>query len=105
MLSLVLAFTRDVLWLTQNTRNARIFDYAFGFVLLWDPKGSVVATDANTPRRRYALAGLRGGALITRRGRGLTRKSFSRRVISHGWARMDTDKRIAPLAFASGVGS
>ncbi len=33
------------------------FDYAFGFVLLWDPKGSVVATDAFIPRRRSALAG------------------------------------------------
>ena len=40
-------------------RWARIdtdFDYVFDFVLLWEPKGSVVATDANVPRRRCALA-------------------------------------------------
>ena len=40
-------------------RWARIdtdFDYVFDFVLLWEPKGSVGATDANVPRRRCALA-------------------------------------------------
>ena len=42
------------------------FDYVFDFVLLWEPKGSVVATDANVPRRRCALAA--GCAECTRPG-------------------------------------
>ena len=39
--------------------NRTNLDYVFDFVLLWEPKGSVVATDANVPRRRYALAAIR----------------------------------------------
>ena len=35
----------------MNT-NTRIVDYACGFILLWEDKPSVVATDANAPRRR-----------------------------------------------------
>ena len=57
--------TRTAIQATQNNelfkpRIARMdtnFDYVFDFVLLWEPKGSVVATDANVPRRRCALAG------------------------------------------------
>ena len=37
---------------SRESREKRIVDFAFGLVLLWDPKGSVVATDAFIPRRR-----------------------------------------------------
>ena len=37
---------------SHKSHRERIVDFAFGLVLLWDPKGSVVATDAFIPRRR-----------------------------------------------------
>ena len=37
---------------SHKSHKERIVDFAFGLVLLWDPKGSVVATDAFIPRRR-----------------------------------------------------
>ena len=46
-------------FLNTNCTNRTNLDYVFDFVLLWEPKGSVVATDANVPRRRYALAAIR----------------------------------------------
>ena len=59
-------FSRKYLILTQNSadlRRTRIVDFAFGLVLLWDPKGSVVATDAFIPRRRvYRPDGSEGEA-------------------------------------------
>ena len=69
---------RGFVFPTDGQGWTRIFDYAFGFVLLWDPKGSVVATDANAPRRRSARVCLRGENLIARRCRGFTQRSFSR---------------------------
>jgi hypothetical protein len=42
-------------------------------MLLWDPKGSVVATDANAPRRRVYHP---DGTSLTARGSPLLRKPF-----------------------------
>ena len=57
---------------SADLRRTRIVDFAFGLVLLWDPKGSVVVnaersacprTDAFIPRRRvYRPDGSEGEA-------------------------------------------